>query len=214
MLIKQRILKEIAAGRVDRAYRRWNRPLVRPGTQLRTPVGLLTVDAVDEVRVERLSEGDARRAGYPSRSDLLQTLRSFGTGAVYRIKLRYSGADPRIALRQRRRLSAADLAETMRRLHRLGTAGGQPRAIDYLRLIAENPGVLAGDLAATRGLATLVFKRRVRRLKELGLTESLEVGYRLSPRGATVMRALTPGESSHARPQLKGHPPGRTRKQR
>ena len=29
----------------------------------------------------------------------------------------------------------------------------------------------------------LPFKRNVRKLKELGLTESLEVGYRLSPRG-------------------------------
>jgi hypothetical protein len=31
------------------------------------------------------------------------------------------------------------------------------------------------------------FKRDVRKLKELGLTESLEVGYRLSPRGAALL---------------------------
>jgi len=30
----------------------------------------------------------------------------------------------------------------------------------------------------------------VRKLKELGLTESLEVGYRLSPRGVAVLRAI------------------------
>jgi len=35
------------------------------------------------------------------------------------------------------------------------------------------------------------FKRRVRQLKELGLTESLEVGYRLSPRGRAVLKDLT-----------------------
>lgn len=34
------------------------------------------------------------------------------------------------------------------------------------------------------------FKPRVRQLKELGLTESLEVGYRLSPRGRAVLRHL------------------------
>jgi ribosomal protein S19E (S16A) len=34
------------------------------------------------------------------------------------------------------------------------------------------------------------FKRRVRQLKELGLTESLEVGYRLSPRGRAVLEHL------------------------
>ena len=32
------------------------------------------------------------------------------------------------------------------------------------------------------------FKQRVRRLKELGLTESLEVGYRMSPRGKAYLR--------------------------
>jgi hypothetical protein len=34
------------------------------------------------------------------------------------------------------------------------------------------------------------FKRRVRQLKELGLTESLEVGHRLSPRGCAVLECL------------------------
>ena len=39
------------------------------------------------------------------------------------------------------------------------------------------------------------FKRRVRQLKELGLTESLEVGYRLSPRGRAVLDRLAPTSS-------------------
>jgi hypothetical protein len=34
------------------------------------------------------------------------------------------------------------------------------------------------------------FKTNVRKLKELGLTESLEVGYRLSPRGKTGIERL------------------------
>ncbi len=57
-----------------------------------------------------------------------------------------------------------------------------------LELIAENPGVRAPDLAARMGRETLPFKRDVRKLKELGLTESLEVGYRLSPRGRAYRR--------------------------
>jgi hypothetical protein len=40
------------------------------------------------------------------------------------------------------------------------------------------------------GSETLPFKLRVRKLKELGLTESLEVGYRLSPRGKAVLQHL------------------------
>ena len=41
----------------------------------------------------------------------------------------------------------------------------------------------AGDLAAELGPGALAFKADVRKLKALGLTESLEIGYRLSPRG-------------------------------
>jgi ribosomal protein S19E (S16A) len=45
-------------------------------------------------------------------------------------------------------------------------------------------------LARQVGADTAPFKRRVRQLKELGLTESLEVGYRLSPRGRAVLDRL------------------------
>ena len=44
------------------------------------------------------------------------------------------------------------------------------------------------DLAASLGMEKLPFKRDVRKLKELGLTESLPVGYRLSPRGRAYLR--------------------------
>ena len=55
---------------------------------------------------------------------------------------------------------------------------------DVLRVIAARPAVRAAELAADLGLETQVLKRDVRKLKELGLTESLATGYRLSPRGA------------------------------
>lgn len=37
---------------------------------------------------------------------------------------------------------------------------------------------------------TVTFKRNVRKRKELGLTESLEVGYGLSPRGRRLLEQL------------------------
>ena len=60
-----------------------------------------------------------------------------------------------------------------------------PTLVDVavLRLIADRPATRAPDLAASLGRETARFKADVRKLKELGLTESLEVGYRLSPRG-------------------------------
>ena len=89
------------------------------------------------------------------------------------------------------KLSKDDAAELARRLDRLDAASRRgPWTRDVLRLIAARPGVRAPDLAASRGLETAPFKSSVRKLKELGLTESLEVGYRLSPRGKAALRKL------------------------
>ncbi len=56
-----------------------------------------------------------------------------------------------------------------------------------LRCLASNPAVRAGDLASELGYEKKWFKNNVRKLKALGLTESLEVGYRLSPRGRAFL---------------------------
>ncbi len=65
-----------------------------------------------------------------------------------------------------------------------------PWAMRVLSLIEQRPGVLAARLAKSLGMETSLFKPRVRQLKELGLTESLEVGYRLSPRGRAFLDAV------------------------
>ena len=57
-------------------------------------------------------------------------------------------------------------------------------------LVGAEPGVRAGDLATRVGQEKEKFKRDVRKLKNLGLTESLETGYRLSPRGRRVLDAV------------------------
>jgi len=132
---------------------------------------------------------DARRAGYPSRAALLEEL-SGRDGRTYRIALRFAGEDPRRQLRERGKLDASELEGVLGRLDRLDRAsrhGPWTRAV--LELIRERPGVRAPGLAASMGRETKPFKADVRKLKELGLTESLEVGYRLSPRGKTVTRA-------------------------
>jgi hypothetical protein len=56
-----------------------------------------------------------------------------------------------------------------------------------LEILQANPGVRAADLCGLVGLEKAAFKINVRKLKALGLTESLEVGYRLSPRGAALL---------------------------
>ena len=193
MLFPLRVLAAIRAGTVDLAFRRWERARVRPGTLLRTAVGVLAVGRVEVVERSALGEDEARRSGFASLDELLSMLDERGRGEIHRIELRYAGADPRVELRARADLTEAELAEvtdTLNRLDRSSRHGPWTRAT--LELIADHPEVRAGELAATVGREKLPFKRDVRKLKELGLTESLNPGYRLSPRGKAVLKALGP----------------------
>jgi hypothetical protein len=173
VLFKQAHLRGIAEGRIDLAFRRWPRPRVRPGTRLRTAIGVIAIDAVAEV--DAISAKEARRAGFDSPAEALKALRR--EGRLYRIELHLDGPDPRIALRE-----MDPTPDVFRRLERMGDW-----TYEYLQAIAERPGVRAPDLAASFGRETRPFKADVRRLKELGLTESLPIGYRLSPRGRKVL---------------------------
>jgi hypothetical protein len=197
VLFKRHHLDGIASGAIRCAFRRWKGAHVKPGTELRTAIGLVRVDSVEAVDPKGLTERDARSAGLDSLAALLDALgvaatsRSAGAKAIYRTGLRFAGADPRIELRESADLSAAERTEIGRRLDRLDRAsrhGAWTR--ETLALIRDHPAVRAADLASRLGRETLPFKVDVRKLKELGLTESLEVGYRISPRGRVVLRSL------------------------
>ncbi len=141
------------------------------------------VIAFGDVRLVRtVSDEDARRAGQRSAASLIAGLGS-RRGDLYRIEVRLAGPDPRVALRAREP-AAAELEAVRARLARMG-----PWTYDVLTAIGERPGIRAADLAESLGREKHPFKLDVRKLKELGLTESLRVGYRLSPRGRAVLRA-------------------------
>ena len=186
MLFRQDILQGIAAGHVTLAFRRWRKSPPKNGSTLRTPVGLLCLEKVTVVEDSEITPDDVRRTGMS-----LDALRASlaREGALLRMELRLIGDDPRIALREQRP-GEEELAEVVARLARFDAAAPQPWTTRYLRLIAAHPATVARKLAAQVGSELLPFKRRVRQLKELGLTESLEVGYRLSPRGRDVLARL------------------------
>ncbi len=190
MLFKRRVLQAIAAGQVTLAFRRWRRPTVKAGGTLNTAAGVLAIDSVEAVAADSISEADALRAGAASREALLKDLSRAG-GELYRIAFHRAGDDPRIALRQQAALKGEGLEDVLAALTRLDRASRRGAwTAEVLRLIAGNPGRRAPDLAVARGEETLDFKRNVRKLKALGLTESLRVGYRISPRGKSVLVAL------------------------
>jgi hypothetical protein len=81
------------------------------------------------------------------------------------------------------------------RLDRMDRAAEQPWTHSTLRQIQRLAGVVSTELAAEAGQERQAYKIRVRRLKALGLTESLERGYRLSPRGQAYLAAIELSES-------------------
>ena len=191
MLFRRRFLDGIRAGQVTLAFRRWERARAKAGGRQRTAVGELVIEAVDRVARAGISERDARSAGYRSLHELLAELDGRGDAPIWRIRLRWDGEDPRSALRERADLDAGELRRLGERLERLDRASRHgPWTREVLAQIAERPAVRAADLAAEAGRDKLPFKRDVRKLKELGLTESLETGYRLSPRGRALVEGL------------------------
>jgi hypothetical protein len=194
VILSKRFREGIVGGELDLAFRRWKRPRVKAGTRMRTASGIFVIDRVDVVSRDEVTDEEARRAGFESAEALMRVLdggRRGGRtaeGEIHRVELHYGGPDPRAALRERSEITENERAEIDTRLARLDSASRSgPWTQAVLELIAERPATLAEELAASRGEERLPFKRRVRHLKELGLTESLEAGYRLSPRGEAYL---------------------------
>jgi len=187
---EQRYGPAIADGSLTLTFRRWVRPQVVEGRRYRTAARIVEVEAIDLVSPGDITDAEARQAGYPSAAGLVGDLRD-AAAPLYRVRFHgVAGPDPRDELAAADALSVEDVAELDRRLERLDRAGKDgPWTMAVLRTIAERPAVRAPDLAASCGRETLAFKLDVRKLKTLGLTRSLRIGYRLSPRGEAYLRA-------------------------
>jgi hypothetical protein len=183
MLFDSETWPKMADGSVTVAYRNWKRPTVKAGGTLLTSIGRLKILSLEPTDLDELDEGDARAAGFADLASLRTTLAERREARLYRIGLELAGPDPRIALRASIP-EGPELAELREKLSRW------PWARNALRRIRDRPAVRAADLAARMPMETSRFKAIVRRLKALGLTQSLEVGYRLSPRGEFVLANL------------------------
>lgn len=193
MLFRQPFFAGLADGRITVAFRQWRRPSVKAGGTLLTPAGQLAIDAVEPVAMESLTAADAQRAGFASLNELLHDLRAQRPGTLYRIGFHHAGDDPRLALCERPPEEGAEFDTLRRKLARLDAASSNgPWTKAVLRVIERNPARRAGDLAEILaiGLDREALKLNVRKLKNLGLTESLGTGYRLSPRGAALLERL------------------------
>jgi len=193
VLVERRAREGIFDGSVTVLVRRWRRPQATAGHIYRTAAGRIAVDAVTVIDPDALTDADAGAAGYPSADALRAGLRGDDGDPVYLLRVRPAeGPDPRAELAENADLTPTDVAELDRRLDRLDRAGGAgPWTRSVLAAIQAEPGRRAGDLAEAAGRERLAYKADVRKLKALGLTISLPVGYRLSPRGEAYLRATT-----------------------
>lgn len=84
------------------------------------------------------------------------------------------------------------------RLARMDGGARGAWTLDLLRLIAANEAMPAADLVARVGRDVVRFKGDVRRLKSMGLTDSLDGGYRLTDRGHALVVAADVSPEEHA----------------
>ena len=190
MLIKNKILDEIKAGNISLIFRRWKKPGVKAGGTQMTQQGVLGIDSVNIVTEKQITEKDAKAAGFKSKKDLIADLYDRDED-IYRIGVHWAGEDPRKTLRTKDKLNKGDLEEIIAKLKKLdaGSQRGNWTQL-YLQMIHDLPNTHAQILAESIGLSIPTFKPWVRKLKALGLTESLRPGYRLSPRGEKVLKVL------------------------
>lgn len=188
MRLPPTVARGVADGSVTLAFRRWRRQDVRVGSQFRTSAGVVRVDDVTVVDPDTITDAEAVAAGHPDAERLRARLVPESDLPTYRVVLSWVGEDPRIALREDADLSDDDVRALDVRLERLDRASSHgPWTIATLDIIRRRPHTRAPDLAAELGRERDPFKIDVRKLKNLGLTVSHEVGYSVSPRGLAYL---------------------------
>ena len=193
VLFEMRFRDGVQDGSVTVTFRRWKRSQAIAGNRYRTAVGIIEVESVDVIDASKITNADARRSGYPSAAAVIADLRGTDDLPVYRVRFHaVQGPDPRDELAASVDLTDAEVEELDRRLTRLDRASSYGAwTMETLAVIAEHPARRAGDLAEIVGRERDPFKLDVRKLKNLGLTLSLVVGYQLSPRGHEYLRRTT-----------------------
>ena len=199
MQFRHRDREAIASGELTTTFRRWRSPQARVGGRYRLGPIVIEVTAVDRIDPSEISVADARAAGHDSPAAVLEAIHrnqrknADPNAPLYRVNFECLGEqpDPRSILAAEAGLDADELTAITDRLAKMDARsrqGSWTRAT--LEAISASPGRRAGDLAAAQGRQTQKFKTDVRKLKALGLTISLEVGYELSPRGRAVLDVI------------------------
>jgi len=189
MQFEPRLRHGLRDGSITVAFRRWRRAQVVAGHQYRTGAGLVLAESITVISPADITTELARAAGFPDVQAAVADLRGDPELPVYCVRFRaLDGPDPRDELASTDELTEADIAVIDKRLARLDAASRRgPWTAEVLEQIASRPAVSSAVLAAELDWDRPDYKLHVRHLKALGLTISLDVGYRLSPRGSAFL---------------------------
>jgi hypothetical protein len=176
-------------GTITVAFRRWRRAQVVAGHQYRTGQGMVLAEAIDVITPADITPELARAAGFPDVPAAIADLRGDPELPLYCVRFRaLDSPDPRDELASTASLTDDEAAAIATRLARMDAASKRgPWTAAVLELIATRPAVSSVHLAADLDWERPDFKLHVRRLKALGLTISLDVGYKLSARGVAYL---------------------------
>lgn len=184
--------ERVAAGEITVTWRLWKYAHVKPGKLYASGFpfgGSIAVDDVREVRAADITDADALEAGQADAQALIEFARSH-TGRevspdtlLFRVRFHFEAESPP--------KPAYSIEEVTKRLARLDKASRTgPWTRQTLRLIEENPGVVSRQLAPQMDMPRDDFKLNARKLKALGLTLSLPVGYELTELGQGYLDSL------------------------
>ena len=189
MLFRKPFKEAIRAGRITCSYRRWKKPQAKVGGRYNLhPRGAIEVTAIERVTLAEISAAQANAAGFKSRAALLELLGGNASGQLYRVQFTYLGP-ALVGIPETGGPTAANTTRLGEKLSAMDRRAPKPWTTRLLQLLLDNPGVRAADLAPVMAWETPRFKAQVRKLKALGLTISLETGYKVSPRGQQILAA-------------------------
>ncbi len=192
-LFQKRFHQGLKDGSVTLSFRQWPKAQVKPKGRYRVhPIGVVEVDAISRTTLGQISPAEAKRAGFADKAELVdyvgQLVEVRDDLAMFRVELHYGGDGDRVEHALNEVLTDEELALIEKKLTRMDQGSASPWTRKVLKLIQKRPRIAASQLAKSLGRETLPFKTDVRKLKKLALTQSFEVGYEVSPRGAAFLK--------------------------
>ena len=175
----------ILAGRITVSFRNWKRSHAAVGGVYRLrPSGAVKVTGIRSVCLSDMEPDDLRRSGFDSIAAVAASMRLPQSATVTRVEFELT-AEPAA-----KPPPEPSVDEALARLQATDRRSTAPWTAGVLAIIRSHPATRAGDLAPEMGWETPSFKANVRKLKRLGLTQSLETGYRLTELGERVAALL------------------------